>query len=91
LNKYGRPLLGCTMKPKLGLSAKNYGRAVYECLWDGLNFTKDGGNVNSQPFICWRDRFLFFVKAIYKSQTKRGEIKGHYLTTTTDTCEERTT
>uniref|UniRef100_A0A453LIM3 Ribulose bisphosphate carboxylase large chain n=1 Tax=Aegilops tauschii subsp. strangulata TaxID=200361 RepID=A0A453LIM3_AEGTS len=24
LNKYGRPLLGCTIKPKLGLSAKNY-------------------------------------------------------------------
>ncbi|KAF8380768.1 hypothetical protein HHK36_028258 [Tetracentron sinense] len=32
LNKYGHPLLGCTIKPKLGLSAKNYGRAVYECL-----------------------------------------------------------
>ncbi|KAL0771688.1 hypothetical protein Bca101_036839 [Brassica carinata] len=32
LNKYGRPLLGCTIKPKLGLSAKNCGRAVYECL-----------------------------------------------------------
>ena len=30
LNKYGRALLGCTIKPKLGLSAKNYGRAVYE-------------------------------------------------------------
>ncbi|CAM6042414.1 unnamed protein product, partial [Sphagnum compactum] len=28
LNKYGRPLLGCTIKPKLGLSAKNYGRAA---------------------------------------------------------------
>ena len=27
LNKYGRSLLGCTIKPKLGLSAKNYGRA----------------------------------------------------------------
>ena len=32
LNKYGRPLLGCTIKPKLGLSGKNYGRVVYECL-----------------------------------------------------------
>ncbi|CAB4274252.1 unnamed protein product [Prunus armeniaca] len=37
LNKYGRPLLGCTIKPKLGLSAKNYSRAVYECLRGGLN------------------------------------------------------
>ncbi|MBA0550606.1 hypothetical protein Golob_021541, partial [Gossypium lobatum] len=48
LNKYGRPLLGCTIKPKLGLSAKNYGRAVYECLCGGLDFTKDDKNVNSQ-------------------------------------------
>ena len=30
LNKHGRPLLGGTIKPKLGLSARNYGRAVYE-------------------------------------------------------------
>ncbi|CAN1361466.1 Ribulose bisphosphate carboxylase large chain [Linum perenne] len=28
LNKYGRPLLGCTIKPKLGLSAKNYAKAL---------------------------------------------------------------
>ncbi|KAL2248115.1 UNVERIFIED_CONTAM: Ribulose bisphosphate carboxylase large chain [Sesamum indicum] len=51
LNKYGRPLLGCTIKPKLGLSAKNYGRACYECLRGGLDFTKDDENVNSQPFM----------------------------------------
>ncbi|KAI3936771.1 hypothetical protein MKW92_048278 [Papaver armeniacum] len=37
LNKYGRPLLGFTIKPKLGLSAKNYGRGVYECLRGGLD------------------------------------------------------
>src|SRR6188472_4333576 len=30
LNKFGRPLLGATTKPKLGLSAKNYARVVYE-------------------------------------------------------------
>ncbi|KAD6118867.1 hypothetical protein E3N88_10138 [Mikania micrantha] len=30
LNKYGRLLLGCTIKPNLRLSAKNYGRACYE-------------------------------------------------------------
>ncbi|KAL5067326.1 hypothetical protein RYX36_018213 [Vicia faba] len=72
LNKYGRPLLGCTIKPKLGLSAKNYGRAVYECLCGGLDFTKDDENVNSQPFMCWRERFLFCAEAIYKSQAETG-------------------
>ncbi|KAK4577489.1 hypothetical protein RGQ29_027842 [Quercus rubra] len=76
LNKYGRPLLGCTIKPKLGLSAKNYDRAVYECLRGGLDFTKDDENVNSQPFMRWRDRFLFC------------EIKGHYLNAIAGTCEE---
>ena len=32
LDKFGRPLLGATIKPKLGLSGKNYGRVVYEAL-----------------------------------------------------------
>ncbi|XLU78323.1 hypothetical protein S245_001744, partial [Arachis hypogaea] len=82
LNKYGRPLLGCTIKPKLGLSTKNYGRAVYECLRGGLDFTKDDENVNSQPFMRWRDRFLFCAEAIFKSQAETGEIKGHYLNAT---------
>ena len=88
LNKYGRGLLGCTIKPKLGLSAKNYGRAVYECLRGGLDFTKDDENVTSQPFMRWRDRFLFVAEAIYKSQAETGEIKGHYLNVTAGTSEE---
>ena len=88
LNKYGRSLLGCTIKPKLGLSAKNYGRAVYECLRGGLDFTKDDENVNSQPFMRWRDRFLFVAEAIFKSQQETREIKGHYLNATAGTCEE---
>jgi ribulose bisphosphate carboxylase large subunit-like protein len=35
LDKFGRPLLGATVKPKLGLSAKNYGRVVFEALRGG--------------------------------------------------------
>ena len=59
LDKFGRPLLGATTKPKLGLSAKNYGRVVYEALRGGLDFTKDDENINSQPFMRWRDRYLY--------------------------------
>ena len=87
LNKYGRAFLGCTIKPKLGLSAKNYGRACYECLRGGLDFTKDDENVNSQPFMRWRDRFGFVTEAIYKSQAETGEIKGHYLNATAGNSE----
>jgi ribulose-bisphosphate carboxylase large chain len=88
LNKYGRAFLGCTIKPKLGLSAKNYGRAVYECLRGGLDFTKDDENVNSQPFMRWRDRFLYVAEAIFKAQAETGEVKGHYLNATAGNCEE---
>ena len=63
LDKFGRPLLGATVKPKLGLSARNYGRVVYEALRGGLDFTKDDENINSQPFMRWRDRFLFCMEA----------------------------
>src|SRR6266540_7493761 len=46
LDKFGRPLLGATVKPKLGLSAKNYSRVVFEALRGGLDFTKDDENIN---------------------------------------------
>ena len=54
LDKFGRPLLGATVKPKLGLSGKNYGRVVYEGLKGGLDFLKDDENINSQPFMRYR-------------------------------------
>ncbi len=82
LNKYGRPLLGATTKPKLGLSARNYGRVVYEALRGGLDFTKDDENINSQPFMRWRDRYLASMEAVNKAQAATGEVKGHYLNVT---------
>ncbi|MGQ0837223.1 form I ribulose bisphosphate carboxylase large subunit [Actinokineospora sp.] len=88
LNKYGRPLLGATTKPKLGLSARNYGRVVYEALRGGLDFTKDDENINSQPFMRWRDRFLFCMEAVNRAQAETGEIKGHYLNVTAATMED---
>jgi len=88
MNKYGRPLLGCTIKPKLGLSGKNYGRVVYECLRGGLDFTKDDENINSQPFMHWRDRFLFVMDAVNKASAETGEVKGSYLNVTAATMED---
>lgn len=88
LNKYGRPLLGATVKPKLGLSARNYGRVVYEALRGGLDFTKDDENINSQPFMRWRDRFLFCMEAVNRAAAESGEIKGHYLNVTAGTMED---
>ena len=67
LDKYGRPLLGATTKPKLGLSARNYGRVVYEALRGGLDFVKVLVNIKSQPFMRWREGLLFCMEAFYKA------------------------
>ncbi|GLW67294.1 ribulose-1,5-bisphosphate carboxylase/oxygenase large subunit [Actinomadura rubrobrunea] len=88
LGKFGRPLLGATVKPKLGLSARNYGRVVYEALRGGLDFTKDDENINSQPFMRWRDRFLFCMEAVDRAQAATGEVKGHYMNVTAATMED---
>ncbi|KGJ08819.1 form I ribulose bisphosphate carboxylase large subunit [Paracoccus versutus] len=88
LDKFGRPLLGATTKPKLGLSGKNYGRVVYEGLKGGLDFMKDDENINSQPFMHWRDRFLYCMEAVNKATAATGETKGHYLNITAGTMEE---
>jgi ribulose-bisphosphate carboxylase large chain len=88
LNKYGRPLLGATTKPKLGLSARNYGRVVYEALRGGLDFTKDDENINSQPFMRWRDRYLYSMEGVNRAIEATGEIKGHYLNVTAATMED---
>jgi ribulose-bisphosphate carboxylase large chain len=88
LDKFGRPLLGATVKPKLGLSAKNYGRVVYEALRGGLDFTKDDENINSQPFMRWRDRYLYSMEGVNRASAATGEVKGHYLNVTAATMEE---
>jgi ribulose-bisphosphate carboxylase large chain len=88
LNKYGRPLLGATVKPKLGLSARNYGRVVFEALRGGLDFTKDDENINSQPFMRWRDRYLYAIEGVSNAMAQTGEVKGHYMNVTAATMED---
>ena len=60
--------MGGTIKPKLGLSAKDYATIIYECLVGGLDTTKDDENMNSQPFNRWRDRFLYGIDAVKRAE-----------------------
>eukprot|EP00188_Purpureofilum_apyrenoidigerum_P001185 Plantae.Rhodophyta-Purpureofilum_apyrenoidigerum.ctg16304.p1 GENE.Plantae.Rhodophyta-Purpureofilum_apyrenoidigerum.ctg16304~~Plantae.Rhodophyta-Purpureofilum_apyrenoidigerum.ctg16304.p1 ORF type:complete len:489 (+),score=1.32 Plantae.Rhodophyta-Purpureofilum_apyrenoidigerum.ctg16304:175-1641(+) len=88
MNNFGRPLLGATVKPKLGLSGRNYGRVVYEGLKGGLDFLKDDENINSQPFMRWRERYLFSIEGVNRASAATGEVKGHYLNVTAATMED---
>jgi ribulose-bisphosphate carboxylase large chain len=49
---------------------------------------KDDENINSQPFMHWRDRFLYCMEAVNKASAATGEVKGHYLNVTAGTMEE---
>ena len=86
VNEYGRALLGCNIKPKLGLPAKNHRRPVCECLRARLDLTKDHENTNYQPFVRWRQRFDFVMAAVHKAEA--GERKYHYLNLSDPTPDE---
>ena len=88
LDKWDRPLLGGTVKPKLGLSPKDYAAIIYECLVGGLDTTKDDENMNSQPFNRWRDRFLYGMDAVKRAEAETGEAKGHFFNVTANSTEE---
>jgi ribulose-bisphosphate carboxylase large chain len=68
LDKFGLPLLGVTTKPKLGLSGRKHGRVVCAGSRGGLDFMKDDENINSQPFMHRRDRFLCCMDAFNKAR-----------------------
>jgi ribulose-bisphosphate carboxylase large chain len=61
---------------------------VFEALRGGLDFTKDDENINSQPFMRWRDRYLYAMEAVNRAIAETAEIKGHYLNVTAGTMEE---
>ena len=88
MDKFGRPMLGATVKPKLGLSGKNYGRVGFEGLKGGLDFLKDDENINSQPFMRWRERFLYCQEGIQRAMAATGEVKGSYMNITAGTMED---
>jgi ribulose-bisphosphate carboxylase large chain len=39
----------------------------------GLDFTKDDENINSQPFMHWRERFLYYVRAVNKARPRPAD------------------
>ena len=56
-------MLKATVKPKLKLSGKNYGRVILEGLRGSLDFLKEDKNTDSQRFIRYNELFLFSIKA----------------------------
>lgn len=87
-NKWNRPLIGGTVKPKLGLSPRAYATIIYESLIGGLDTTKDDENMNSQPFSRWRDRFMYAEEMVQKVMADSGEVKMHWHNVTAGSTSE---
>src|ERR671922_2021921 len=49
---------------------------------------KDDENINSQPFMHWRDRFLFAIEGVNRAEAATGEVKVHSLNVTAGTMED---
>jgi len=88
MNVFDRPMLGGTVKPKLGMSPKDFAKVVYECLTGGLDTTKDDENLNSQPFCRWKERYDRVMEMVKKAEAETGESKGHWLNVTAGSTEE---
>ena len=88
LNKYGRPLTSVTIRPMNGLSPRMYGRAAYEALVGGIDFTCDPTMMHSLPGNDWRQRFRFCSEAARAAEDETGERKEHIVNITASTTEE---
>merc|ERR1712217_994399 len=53
----------------------------------GLDFLKDDENINSQPFMRFRERCLYSMEGVHHAVAVTGELKGHYLNVTAATME----
>ena len=63
-------------------------RNARRILDSGLDFLKDDENINSQPFMRWRERFLYVMEGVNKASARNGAVKGSYLNVTAATMEE---
>ncbi len=87
-DKNKRPHVGTIVKPKVGLTPKEFAHVAYEAYIGGLDLVKDDENLVDQPFCPWKKRFDEVYAALDKVETKTGE-KKLYATNISDISLER--
>ncbi|MFH0863968.1 MAG: ribulose-bisphosphate carboxylase large subunit [Candidatus Gottesmanbacteria bacterium] len=64
---YGRPLIGCIIKPKLGLDCEKHSKIAKEVYEGGIDFVKDDENLTSQEFNPFEKRVSLIMKYLIDS------------------------
>jgi ribulose-bisphosphate carboxylase large chain len=75
-----RPIVGCIIKPKVGLSAKETGELAYEVFINGVDFIKDDETLTNLIFCPFEDRVKEVVKATKRAEKVTGKKKIFALT-----------
>ncbi len=83
-----RPHCGTIIKPKVGLTPKEFADVAYKVLSNGLDLVKDDENLVDQDFCRWKDRVDLVKKAMDKAEKETGE-KKLYCCNVSDSSIER--
>lgn len=83
-----RPLIGCIIKPKLGLEPKIYGQISREVFEGGVDFVKDDENLTSQIFNLFPERVKVITK-ILKEEKFKNKIYALNVTAEVEVMLER--
>jgi len=72
-SKTRRPHIGTIVKPKVGLTPKEWAKVAYDAYSGGLDLVKDDENLVDQKFCPWKDRVNEVVKSIEKAEGETGQ------------------
>ncbi len=71
--KSRRPHIGTIVKPKVGLTAKEWAHVAYEAYAGGLDLVKDDENLVDQDFCQWKERLHETTKAVENAGRETGQ------------------
>jgi len=87
-HKSRRPHVGTIVKPKVGLTAKEWADVAYDGWVNGLDLVKDDENLVDQKFCPWKQRFDKSHNKLCKAETITGD-KKIYCSNVSDSSLER--
>jgi ribulose-bisphosphate carboxylase large chain len=77
LNVYGRPILGTIIKPKIGLTAREYAKVCYDFWTGGGDFVKNDEPQADQDFCPYEKMVQFVKEGMDKAVKETGKKKIH--------------
>ncbi|MHA1708005.1 MAG: RuBisCO large subunit C-terminal-like domain-containing protein [Candidatus Heimdallarchaeaceae archaeon] len=77
-----RPHIGTIVKPKMGLTAKEWADVAYEAAVGGVDFIKDDENLTNQPFCPIEDRTVNVLEKLDQVKEETGRTVLHAVNIT---------